>query len=52
MTPCSHDNTEELNFNDTERSTLRQVASQEEVNTLDILTTYGLECVAVGFRSH
>lgn len=50
MKPCSHDNTKELNFNETERSTLRQVASQEEVNTLDILTTCGLECVAVGFR--
>lgn len=40
MTPCSHDNTEELNFNDTESSALRQVAAQEEVKTLDILTTY------------
>ena len=46
MTPCSHDN-RELNFSETKGSTVSQVALQEEMGTLDILTIYGLECVAV-----
>lgn len=46
MTPCSHDN-KELNFGETKGSTVSQVALQEEMDTLDILTIYGLEYVAV-----
>lgn len=46
VTPCSHDN-EELDFGETKGSTVSQVALQEEMDTLDILTIYGLEYVAV-----
>lgn len=45
MTPCSHDN-KELNFSETKGSTFSQAALQEEMDTLDILTISGLECVA------
>lgn len=39
MTRCSHDS-KELNFGETKGSSVSQVALQEEVDTLDILTMY------------